>query len=83
MKSEYCLIHEEVKETRPNRVFFGEQTDSIAGRIVRSRGRETHFLRDPTHADFTTPYRGGLFCRGMREFRADKSRRIRGYDAFS
>jgi hypothetical protein len=73
----------EGQETRSPCVCFDDQSYRFSRSMVRHRGRDTHFLRDPTHVDSIKAFRGGRFRRGMRMFLSDRTHHIRAYGAFS
>ena len=54
---------------------------STAG-FVRTRGRETQVLRDPTHAESTKAFPGGWFLHNNRAILSNQTYRILGFDAF-
>src|ERR1700716_2682202 len=55
---------------------------SVAG-FVRTRGRKTQVLRDPTHAESTKAFPGSWFRREILAILSDQSHNIFGCDAFS
>jgi hypothetical protein len=53
---------------------------TLSPEFVRPWGRKAHRLRHPTHANFTSFYREGLFCREVRVFLSYEAQCIRGCD---
>jgi len=50
--------------------------------FVRTRGRKTQVLRDPTHTESTKAFRGGWFPRKIRAILSDHIHCIFGCAAF-